>query len=214
MTKLYPTPPPQTTEELIKTSSRRQATEADMERFRIPQGYNLGFWDPNEQPLLLAGMVFDTYSLGRWIWLLVSNTNGKESPLAQFAGYCWELLIDLSGRIKLATVCLTGAQSRSDKGILRYFKNSGCRLLGNLQKLLRTCESSMPSLERGGLLSQEKATMFVDTLFGRDGMMGNMEELIERIRIWVVSFEESCDPVIKTHTPGTNAYTSVEPLRE
>lgn len=56
--------------------------------------------------------------------------------------------------------------------------------------------------------------MFVNTLFGRDGMMGNMEELIERIRIWVVSFEESCDPVIKAHKLGTNAYTSVEPLRE
>src|ERR1700753_1208232 len=36
-------------------TTRRQATRADRVRCKIPEGYNLGHWDPDEVPFVILG---------------------------------------------------------------------------------------------------------------------------------------------------------------
>ncbi|KAF6802711.1 vegetative cell wall protein gp1 [Colletotrichum sojae] len=75
----------------IMTCTPRQATEVDRKRHKIAPGYSLKNWDPTEEPILLLGSVFDSNSLGKWIYDWTVFHHGTTSPVADMAG---EWLLD------------------------------------------------------------------------------------------------------------------------
>ncbi|CZR56383.1 uncharacterized protein PAC_06271 [Phialocephala subalpina] len=78
------------------------ATEADARKHRIPPGYSLKNWDPLEEPIILLGSVFDTNSLGQWIYDWTVYHHCPATPNADMAGELWLLLIQPAGKVKCA----------------------------------------------------------------------------------------------------------------
>ena len=68
--------------------------------YDIPAGYSLRNWDPTEEPILLLGSVFDANSLGKWIYDWTVSKDGLLSPMTDFAGDLWLLLLKLTSKIK------------------------------------------------------------------------------------------------------------------
>jgi hypothetical protein len=57
--------------------------------------------DPNEEPIILLGSVFDVNSLGKWIYDWTVCCNAPATPLAEMAADLWLLLlIRLAGNRK------------------------------------------------------------------------------------------------------------------
>lgn len=46
----------------------REAPAKDAKKNGILAVYSLKHWDPEEEPILLLGSVFDAHSLGKWIY--------------------------------------------------------------------------------------------------------------------------------------------------
>jgi len=80
----------------------RAATELAAKRHEIPAGYSLKNWDPNEEPIMLLGSVFDANSLGKWIYDWTVYHHGPATPISDMAGDLWLLLIKLAEKIKRA----------------------------------------------------------------------------------------------------------------
>ncbi|KAK4455398.1 hypothetical protein QBC34DRAFT_67378 [Podospora aff. communis PSN243] len=162
--------------------TKRPATEADAKRHRIPQGYSLKNWDPNEEPITLLGSVFDANSLGKWIYDWTVFHHGPATPISDMAGDLWLLLIKLAGKIKGAEKLFDSKKqdisvgrkvdgkmkhdSQYDPGSSQKHSSSALhnilRKLGNLswnEKLLVTalCISYLasPALAQGGNHAQE-----------------------------------------------------------
>jgi hypothetical protein len=49
--------------------------------------------DPNEEPTILVGSVFDANSLGKWIYDWTASCNGSATPFAEMAADLWLLLL-------------------------------------------------------------------------------------------------------------------------
>ena len=91
----------------------RAATPLDAKRHGIPAGYSLKNWDPNEEPIMLLGSVFDSNSLGKWIYDWTVYHHGPATLIADMAGEMWLLLIKLAGKINRAEESSVVLVSRS-----------------------------------------------------------------------------------------------------
>jgi hypothetical protein len=61
-------------------------------KHRVPDGYSLKHWHPDEQPILLLGSVFDPNSIGLWIYDWTVFIYGPETPKSDIADELWLLL--------------------------------------------------------------------------------------------------------------------------
>ncbi|KAF5243244.1 hypothetical protein FANTH_8253 [Fusarium anthophilum] len=121
----------------------RKATEADAKRHRIPTGYSLKNWDPDEEPIMLLGSAFDANTLGKWIYDWSVYAHGPSTPISDMAGEFWRLLIQLAGKMKRADEVAGRVKSTVSRELLYDYIEAAERLWAKLVKLLKTCEYPM-----------------------------------------------------------------------
>ncbi|KAL5619941.1 hypothetical protein FOBRF1_003187 [Fusarium oxysporum] len=121
----------------------RKATEADAKRHKIPTGYSLKHWDPDEEPILLLGSVFDAFSFGKWVYDWSVYAHGPSTPISDMAGEFWLLLIQLAGKVKRAEETVERVRLVDSKDLVEEFIEAGERLWAKLVSLLKKCEAPM-----------------------------------------------------------------------
>jgi hypothetical protein len=179
-----------------------KATEEDARRVGIPTGYSYHTWDPNEEPILLLGSVFDANSLGKWIYDWAVYHHKKQSPTAESAGELWLLLIMLAGKIKRAEERAPRIRTKENAEMIEDFLESGERLWIRFAKILKDCENYMwRNAERNskGVRAFGKAAgnHFLTSMFGRDWELERTEKLMAGIRLWNMRFDTHCEDILK-----------------
>ena len=190
-------------------TSPREATAADAARHRIPAGYSLKNWDPDEGPFLLLGSVFDGNSLGKWIYDWTYFHHGARSPLNDVAGELWLLLIKFAGKVQRAEEALPRLRLRRDeRACLDAYALRGRRLWARVQDLLRSCEEFMWRGARregssGGsgkgkvVMGEKSGVEFVATIFGRDRELPRTEKIMSGIRLFNLRFDHDCEDLLR-----------------
>ena len=208
------TPQRPTTSDGVNTKAKkspstphRQATAADAARAGIPAGYHTKNWDPSESPVLLLGSVFDSNSLGKWIYDWTVFHHGPATPVSEMAGDLWLLLIKLAGKMKRADECLPRVRNIGSYEMIEDFLESGDRLWGKLKRLLKACEEYMWRAARregrntsgGGevKMGMNSGCEFVETVFGRDRRLEETEALMQGVRLWCVRFDANCEDILR-----------------
>lgn len=200
------TAPPRRASASTEAPTNSKATEADARKHAIPSSYSLKNWDPNEEPILLLGSVFDGNSLGKWVYDWVVWSYGSSSPRSEMAGDLWLLLIQLTGKIKSGEEALPRIREIDDKEILEDFIMSGERMLDKLRRLLKDCERPMlkaASLTKKGQqeLGSNSGVAFVETLFEREKELEKTERFMQTLRLWNLRFDANCDHLVKRTSP-------------
>lgn len=180
----------------------RVATEADAIKLGIPAGYSLKNWDPDEEPILLLGSVFDATSLGKWIYDWTVYSKGSSTPISEVAGELWLLLIQLAGNVKQAKETLPRIRTPDNKDMVDDFIVSGERLTDKLRGLLKACEKPMlnaasSSKRKDASLGQTSGIEFVNTMFGRERKLDKTEQFMQSVRLWILRFNANCEDVLK-----------------
>jgi hypothetical protein len=182
---------------------QRKATLEDAKKHRIPEGYSLKNWDPSEEPIMLLGSVFDSNSLGKWIYdWTVYNFTGNH-PISELAGELWMLLIQLAGKTKRADEIVPRVRSQHNREIVEDFIESGERLADKLRKLLKACEAPMlKSAKRAkdNQLGLNAGVEFVNTLWGRDRELEKTERFMASARLWNLRFDANAEEILQN--PG------------
>lgn len=177
----------------------KKATEADAKKHRIPPGYSLKNWDPAEEPIMLLGSVFDSNSLGKWIYDWTVHYHGAATPIADVAGELWVLLIQLSGKIKRAEEVVPEVRTTHNKEMIEDFIESGERLTDKLRILLKKCEAPMlrSSKKEAAHLGQNAGVEFVKTVFGRERELERTEAFMQQVRLWNLRFDANCEDILR-----------------
>lgn len=202
----------------------RKATAKDARDAKIPAGYDYSHWDPDDEPIMLCGSIFDANSLGKWIYdFTVHNETEKardrggfvippsEMPKAKMAGDLWLLLIQLAGKMRRAEDCRPRIRHKDDLRLVREFIDSGDRLWDRLSRILQECERQMKRTAKKEAkkkrvapedveripLSVETGRVFVETMFGRDRELDNTMKLQEGLRFWSHRFDANVEDIIR-----------------
>lgn len=185
-----------------KPPAPRKATEADAKRHEIPVGYSLKNWDPNEEPILLLGSVFDANNLGKWIYDWTVYREGPNSPIADMAGELWLLLIQLASKLKGAEDTVGRVRSIENKETIIEFIEAGERLMDKLRSLLKACEAPMlkAARKKQSGLGKNAGVEFVDTLFGRDRELAKTERFMQNVRLFNLRFDANCEEILRSPT--------------
>ncbi|KAK7699691.1 hypothetical protein SLS64_011464 [Diaporthe eres] len=129
----------------MKPRAPRPATEKDARLHKIPDHYDLEQWDPYEKPIAFLGHVFDTNSLGKWIFDWTAQRYGGGSPMSDIAGDLWLLILHLPGMLRLSYEFLkrstgTSFEDLGNYEMMRDFIEAGDHLMERLQRFLRDYE--------------------------------------------------------------------------
>lgn len=186
------------------TRSRR-ATEADAIRAGIPAGYSLKYWDPDEEPIILLGSVFDGNSLGKWIFDWTVYHYGPGSSRQDMVGELWLLLIKLAGNIRRAEDTIPKIKRRENYEMVEDFIESGERLWMRLAKLLKLCEGYMMKASKKGAAKKEPGSVsvagsggrFVEALLGPDQYLEQTEKWMTGVRLWDMRFHVNCEDILR-----------------
>ena len=185
------------------TKSPREATAADATRCHIPPGYSLKNWDPTDEPVLLLGSVFDSNTLGKWIYDWTVYVHGPLAPISEVAGELWLLMIKFSGKMKRAEECIKRIRSPHNREMISDFCESGNRIWSKLRALLKLCEEFMwRAAKRQGsrgavTMGEQSGVEFVKSIFGRDRELETTEKLMQCIRLWNMRFDVNCESILK-----------------
>lgn len=180
----------------------RKATEADAKAHKIPAGFALKNWDPEERPILLLGSVFDINSLGKWIFDWTVYREGRTAPITDIAGELWLLLIQLNSKIKVSESVIGRVRNPEDREMLNDFLESGERLMDKLRSLLKACEAPMlkAAKARKSGLGKSSGVEFVHTLFGPDREGEKTDKFMQSIRLFILRFDTNCDDLVRNPT--------------
>lgn len=187
----------------------RLATVEDVQWWRLPQHcehFSLKNWDPSEEPITLLGSVFDSNSLGKWIYDWTVFHHGAGAPMADEAGELWLSLIELASKRKRAGECVSRIRSRRKRQLVEAFIADGNEIWNRLDDLLAECEKFMwdqAKREKSGR-SKQKTTFgsnsgceFVNSIFGRDRELDTTLSLMNDIRCWTHDFNDSCEEILR-----------------
>lgn len=204
-----PQPKPATSKSNEKkefTYPTRAASEEDRKRWKIRPGYSLAHWDPTQEPILLMGSVFDTCSLGKWIYDWAVNCHGPSTPISDMAADFWLLIISLSGNRQRAEATVEQVRRPESKEVLNDFIELGERLAGRIQELLKVCEAPIMKSAResgqksGQSLSREAGVEFIETMFGRGKEFEITELIMSGLRLFGLHFHTYAEDIIRN--PG------------
>lgn len=121
----------------------RKATAKDAKNHGILAGHSLKHWDPEEEPILLLGSVFDANSLCKWIYDWTVFRDGPSTPMCDIAGELWRLMISLAGKKKRIEESIPRVMKSEDEELLLDFLAGAERLWIKFKKLLKACEEYM-----------------------------------------------------------------------
>lgn len=187
----------------MRSWAPQPATEKDARLHKIPDHYCLGQWDPNEKPITFLGHVFDTNSLGKWIFDWTAQIYGGGSSVSDIAGDLWLLILHLPGMLRLSYEFLKGSTGTSfeDLGnyeMMRDFIEAGDHLMERLQRFLRDYEEPVSE----ALDEKELGESLVDIVFDHEGDLARTEALIYSIRLWNLRWDANCADVVKKSRVG------------
>lgn len=183
---------------------RRKAAEAG-----IPADYSLKNWDPEERPIILLGSVFDANSLGEWVFNWTKYHHGRTHEATKTAGALWEILIQLSSKLKRAREFFHDIKTPENKEIVSDFMESGERLWAKLKTLLKACEEYMwsgarrvasPKHQEGKTkvqMGRQSGAEFVDAMFNDEKEWEKTERLLRGMVIWCQRFEVNCEEILR-----------------
>jgi hypothetical protein len=170
----------------------------------IPVGYSLKHWTVGEEPLVVAGSVFDADSVGRWIYDWAVYRGGPSASTADAAGDLWLLLITLAGGMKSAAEGVGRVRDEADREMLQDFISSGRRLRSRFEQLLFVCEASMWMTKgewaagKGRLKPARTAGVeFVNTMFASEPVVDETQGLMGRMQLWGDRFAANCEPLLR-----------------
>ena len=109
--------------------------------------------------------------------------------------------------MKRAKECFPRVKARENREILGEFYDSGQRIWGKMNALLKVCEEFMwgaAKRERGKVAMGEKSGVeFVKSIFGVQREMERTEKLMTSVRLWSMRFDANCEDICKY--PGRKA---------
>jgi hypothetical protein len=182
---------------------RRRAAAAG-----IPSDYSLKNWDPSERPIILLGSVFDANSLGEWVFNWTKYHHGRTHEATKTAGGLWELLIELSSKLKRARDFFDSIRNPENKEIIQDFMESGERLWHKLKSLLKACEEYMwtgarrvnsPQHHEGKTkvqMGKQSGAEFVDAMFNGEKEWEKTERLMRGMATWCQRFQVNCEEIL------------------
>lgn len=180
----------------------REVTEADLLRHRIPQGYSTKNWDPDEDPILLLGSVFDANTLGKWIydWTVYEHKAG--SPLSDMAGSLWLQMISVFSKIRSAEEVVGSVRRPDRREMLEDFIDTGEDIVARLRFILKACEAPMlrTAKKNGSGLGESAGSSFVHSLFGRERQLPRLENLMHRMDLFDQRWEQNCADIVSRPT--------------
>jgi len=186
-----------------KEKTKRKATADDAQRAGIPAGYSYKNWDPEEEPIMLLGSVFDADSLGKWIFDWTVYHYGPGTPIAEMAGELWLLLIHLAAKVKRSLETRHRIRKDANKEMVDDFLESGERLWIRFAMLLKVCEDYMwkaakqeAGVEKPVSMGKNTGVEFVESIFGRDRELEKTEKLMTGMRLWSHRFDVNCLPIL------------------
>ena len=167
--------------------TRRTAMAIDL---KIPSGLSLENWNPDEQPLTVAGSIFDVHSLGKWILKWTSHHYGPQHDTTKAAERLYELTVHLNSELDRAYAVMDF--DRSDAQVLKHFVDRGDSHWYRFETLIRKCSKYMhdigegyQSVEEGGVDAIELAS----ALFDSNKKGPKTMKLMSKISHW----KEECD---------------------
>ena len=190
----------------------REATAKDARKHGIPAGYSLKHWDPEEEPIVLLGSVFDANSLGKWIYDWTVFCHGADTNPAVLASDLWLVLISLAGKMKrIERNPLRSRNFETETNMLEDFLGSGERLWDRLKRLLKVCGRYMlKCFKEVGTekMGKESGREFVEILFGREKELEATENLVRAMRLWIMRFDANCDDILGGAEPPSKKTSS------
>jgi hypothetical protein len=213
-----PRSPPRTGSTKPTTPQRPQAEGAPTEESDlrakaasqgIPSDYSLKNWDPQERPIILLGSVFDANSLGEWVFNWTKYHHGRTHEATRTAGGLWELLIELSSKLKRAHEFFASIQTQENREIVEDFIQSGDRLWIKLKTLLKSCEEYMwtgarrvnsPKYQEGKTkvqMGKQSGAEFVDAMFNGEKEWEKTERLMRGMATWCQRFQVNCEDILR-----------------
>lgn len=180
-----------------KAQRKPSATEEDAKKHRIPEGYSLKNWNPTEEPILLLGSAFDANSLGNWIFDWTVFRFGAGHPILELAGDLWTSLIQLSEHTMRAEKVMPCVRRAENRECLEDFIESGKRMMNNLRKLLKECETPMLKAQKSPPLGKNAGIAFVETMFGLSRELEKTKRWISSVDLWVLRFDANCEEILR-----------------
>ena len=177
----------------------REATPNDAQKHCIPAGCSLTAWDPEEEPIVLLGSVFDANSLGRWIYDWTVFRYGAETHKAVLASDLWLALISLTRKMKKIKVSISCSRYVEVETMLEDFLESAECLWNELNRLVKICGRYMSERfkEDGTVkMGKEGGREFVEILFGYEEKLKATESLVRAMRLWIMRFDANCDGIL------------------
>jgi hypothetical protein len=170
---------------------------------RILPTLSLEYWNPDEQPITVAGSVFDVDSFGEWILKWTSYYYGPQHEAMRVAGRFYELAVHLNLKLDRAytVLVLDSAVYETDRRILDDFIQSGDGLWYRFESLVYKCSKYMHA-DRGEGYSKvvegdEAAVEFVSAMFDSEKKWPTTERLMLKIAQWKEGFDLSCEDVLR-----------------
>ncbi|KAH6666761.1 hypothetical protein B0J14DRAFT_490566 [Halenospora varia] len=204
-TPRWPSSPRPTTPK--KPQPTPKGTDDAARNYGIPPGHSLRNWDPTEQPIMLLGLVFDSNSLGKWIYDWTVYHHGPATPIADMAVELWLFLFQLAGKTKRAEECMPRIKTSENQKMVKDFIESGERLFNKLKKLLTACGTPLLGARQSqpkkvqqyntSYLGKNAGTNFVDSIFGKDRQLEQTEKFMVSIRLWNLRFKANCDDILR-----------------
>ncbi|KAI5805076.1 hypothetical protein EDC01DRAFT_610409 [Geopyxis carbonaria] len=189
---------------LDEAAIRRKAADQG-----IPSDYSLKNWDHTERPIILLGSVFDANSLGEWVFNWTKYHHGRSHEATRTAGGLWELLIELSSKLKRAREFFDAIRSTDNKELVQEFMESGERLWAKLKNLLKSCEEYMwtgarrvtsPKHQEGKTkvqMGRQSGAEFVDAMFNGEKEWEKTERLMRGMATWCQRFQINCEHILR-----------------
>ncbi|KAI6773038.1 hypothetical protein HG530_003996 [Fusarium avenaceum] len=188
-----------TTKEETSTDKKAMAR-----KHRIPDSYSLKHWDPEEEPILLLGSVFDANSIGKWIYDWAVYIYGPATPMSDVAGELWLLLIQLAGKLKRSGEIVISVSHEESRDLVEDFIEAGERLSVKFQGLLRRCESSAVKAwkartekEPNCKFDKKGAIEMIEAMFGVDLEFGRTEKFMTNARLYNLRFDVNCEEILR-----------------
>ncbi|KAJ4120293.1 hypothetical protein NW760_007447 [Fusarium oxysporum] len=176
-----------------------------MKKHGISASSSLKHWDPEEEPVLLFGSVFDANSIGKWIYDWTVHIYGPGTPVPEIAGDLWLLLIQLAGKTKRANETVIKIRNIEKRELVECFVEGGERLAGKFQSLLKLCEGHVLKARKYRRLvdksipkfGEKEATELVEMLFSPNHEFEKMAKFMQGARLFNLRFDANCEEIFR-----------------
>ncbi|KAM0244019.1 hypothetical protein ACHAP5_006683 [Fusarium lateritium] len=203
----------QSAPEIMQTwdNDATQATESETSvdkramarQHRIPDGYSLKQWDPNEEPIILFESVFDANSIGKWINDWAVFVYGPATTLSNMAGELWLLLVQLYDKVKRSKRIVTSIRCAENKELVEDFIESGKRVAKKFRKILSHCESLAVKAWKARTEKELKLKFdsngvvgIIEAMFGINHEFGRTETFMLQARLFNLRFDAHCEEIV------------------